>query len=288
MRYGLLYLKGLAMGLADLVPGISGGTIAVLTGIYQRLITALAKLNWRFLIALVSLDLHRLKQSHDIVFLLVLASGILSGIIIGAPIIHHLLDSYRPLVYAFFAGLICASLVTMINKNIRMAFFFLGVGAGLLLLVDSGLVLSFTLLNIFLAGSVAICAMILPGISGSFILLVLGIYQPLLGALVSLDIVKIVAFVSGALIGLLLFSRLIHLMLRHYHNQAMSLLLGMIGGSLASLWPWQKVGYGLVSPFAYTRLAAEDNYLVFSCILFIFGCAIICLLNLLVPRRTNP
>ena len=288
MRYGLLYLKGLAMGLADLVPGISGGTIAVLVGIYQRLITALTKLNWHFLIALVSLDLNRLKQNHDMVFLLVLASGVLSGIVIGAPIIHHLLDSYRPLVYAFFAGLICASLVTMIDKNLRLGFFVLGVGVGLLLLVDSGLVLSFTLLNIFLAGSIAVCAMILPGISGSFILLVLGIYQPLLGALVSLDIVKILAFVLGALIGLLLFSRLIHLMLRHYPNQVMSLLLGIIGGSLASLWPWQKVGYGLISPFTYTQLTAEDDYLILSCILFILGWAAIFLLSRLVPRRINP
>lgn len=287
MRHGLLYLKGVAIGLADLVPGISGGTIAVLTGIYQRLITALARLDWGFLIALLSLDLSRLKQRYDMVFLLVLASGILSGIVIGAPVIHYLLGFYRPLVYAFFAGLICASLVAMINRNLRLVFFVLGIGAGLLLLVDSGLVLNFTLLNIFLAGSIAICAMILPGISGSFVLLILGMYQPLLGALISFDLVKISAFVLGALIGLLLFSRLIHLLLRHYHNQLMSLLLGIIGGSITGLWPWQYVGYGLVSPLAYTQLSAQDNYLVFSFVLFILGCMMILLLNLLGPKRIN-
>lgn len=287
MRHGLLYLKGLAMGLADLVPGISGGTIALLTGIYQRLIAALAQLNWGFLTALLLLDYGKLRRKYDMAFLLILASGVFSGIIIGAPIIHYLLDSYRPLIYAFLAGLICTSLVTMLNRDLRLVFFIAGIGGSLMLLIDGNLALSWTLPNVFLAGGIAICAMILPGISGSFVLLVLGIYQPLLGALIALDWIAIMVFVSGALIGLLLFSRLVHLMLKHYYHQVISLLLGMIGGSLASLWPWQEEGYGLVSPFTYTHLTSQNSYFAVSCVLFILGGMVIFLLHRLAHRRAE-
>ena len=285
-KHILLYLKGAAMGLADLVPGISGGTVALLTGIYERLISGLARLDWNFLIALVSLDTQRLRHRYQAGFFIILAGGLCSGIAIGAPIINHLLEFYRPLTFSFFGGLIAASLLIMISKNLHIPFFILGVAGGLLLLAGGGVNMSFNHINIFFAGAIAICAMLLPGISGSFVLLLLDIYHPLVASLVSLDLSRIFVFAAGALVGMILFSKLVHFLLARYRHQILSLLLGVVTGSLALLWPWQQESRSLLSPFAYTQLTSQNNYLYASCLLFIIGCSLVFLLRWLGSNKS--
>ena len=283
-KHILLYLKGVAMGIADLVPGISGGTVALLTGIYERLIGTLSRLDWQFLLALLSMDTQKLRRHYHVGFLIVLGSGLGSGLALGAPIIHHLLEFHPPLIHSFFGGLIAASLVIMLSRELRASFFILGIGGGLLLSVPDGVSMSVNYINLFLAGAIAICATLLPGISGSFILLLLHLYQPLVAALVALDLSKLGVFAAGALVGMLLFSKLVHLLLAHYRNRTLSLLLGVVAGSLGALWPWQWEDDGWLSPAAYTQITAQSSYLYASCSLFIAGGLVVLLLKWLGSR----
>lgn len=272
-RFTLLYLKGIAMGIADLVPGISGGTVALLTGIYEQLIHILARLDWRFVWALLSFNGKKLKNDYSLDFLIILLIGILSGIAASIQFIHYALTYYLPITFAFFFGLICSSLFTIIHRDIHIGCLIIGIACGLGLVLSGGLNMSFSLANIFFAGSIAICAMLLPGISGSFILLILGIYQPLIAAVISLDLLRISIFVSGALVGLFLFSRLIRALLNLHRHRTISVLIGLMIGTLIRLWPWQhsENGFILLSPSAYTQITSHNSYALNSLIFFIIG-----------------
>ncbi len=272
-----LYLKGVAMGIADLVPGVSGGTIALISGIYYKLITSLAKIDLAFFSKMLRFKFASLQKDYDILFFIVLGTGILSGIAGGASLVHYALDNYSPVIYSLFAGMIIASAISLIDRTILKALaMWVGIILGFLLIFGIQVNLPWTPLAIFFAGGLAICAMLLPGISGSLILVLLGLYEPIINALIALDIFHISFFIAGALTTLFGFSRLILLSLQNYKKQTEGFIAGLMLGVLPKLWPWQSSEYSLelMSPVAYST-HGTSSYIVGVIIAFIAGLAMI-------------
>ncbi|TXS93643.1 DUF368 domain-containing protein [Parahaliea aestuarii] len=234
------------MGAADIVPGVSGGTMAFITGIYDRLLGAIRA----FDLALLGLVLKgRIKdawQHVDGAFLLTLLAGIATSILSLARLIAWLLETHPVPLWAFFFGLILASALVLLRQvgawnPARIACLLAGTGFALAVALSPALGLeSAGLPAVFGAGFIAICAMILPGISGSFILVLLGMYAVVLNALKSFDLEFIAVFAAGAACGLLCFSRLLHWLLRHQRPGTLALLTGFLFGSLAVVWPWKE------------------------------------------------
>lgn len=285
-QYLPLYLKGLAMGIADLVPGVSGGTIALISGIYYKLVKLLAQINLAFFGKLITFKFSVLQKEYEIVFFIVLGAGILSGIAGGAGLVHYALENYSPVVYSLFGGMIIAAAANLMAPNlinrssIKNINFWGGFGGGILfalvLIFWLNINLPWTPLAIFAAGGLAICAMLLPGISGSLILLLLGLYEPILNALVNLDFYHLSFFIAGALTTLFGFSKLIMFSLKNYNKQTMGFMSGLMLGVLPKLWPWQGGEYSLVlmSPAAYSS-HGNSAYLVACLVALIVGLAII-------------
>ncbi|MCW4631389.1 MULTISPECIES: DUF368 domain-containing protein [Marinomonas] len=239
-----VYLSGLLMGAADVVPGVSGGTIAFILGVYDRLIGALSGVNRHSASMLLKGDLKALWRHFDGTFLLTLGSGIVTSIFLLAGLITHLLAEYPSYLWSFFFGLILASAYFLIHQIIGFSWrhfvgLILGVatGASLSLLVPTQL--NTSLVMVFASGMIAICAMILPGISGSFLLLMMGMYGFILSAVKNLDFLVIFIFAVGALIGLLSFSKVLHYLLNHARSMTLSFLTGVMLGALVKVWPWK-------------------------------------------------
>jgi len=244
-RHLSIFIRGMAMGAADLVPGVSGGTIALITGIYDPLLQAISSFNLTLLRVLKSDGLASGWRSINGSFLLALAAGIGTSIIGLSGILHHLLEHERTLLYAFFFGLVASS-IPLIGREVQKwngvaigAFLF---GAALTFAIGSLPPLSIEpgYLYLFGCGALAACAMILPGISGSFILLLLGVYSPVIAAIKSYDVVTVAVVGIGAITGLLGFSRLLRRWLETSRNGMMALLSGFLLGSLQALWPWKE------------------------------------------------
>jgi putative membrane protein len=248
-----IYLSGLLMGAADVVPGVSGGTIAFILGVYDRLISALSGVNKDSIKMLVKGDVKGLWQHFDGGFLLILGSGILTSIFLLAGLVTHLLAVYPSYLWSFFFGLILASAYLLIRqiqgfnwRHLSVMSLGIVIGAGLSLLVPVHL--NTSLLMVFFSGMVAICAMILPGISGSFLLLMMGMYGFIMSAIKSLDILVIAVFSAGALIGLLSFSKILHYLLNNARSMTLAALTGVMLGALVKVWPWKIVNvWGVVS-----------------------------------------
>lgn len=247
--------RGFLMGLADVVPGVSGGTVALILGHYQRLITAISRIDATSLRLVAQRRLSEAWRRVDASFLVTLAIGMLLGVVSFASLMHHLLEDYPAYTLALFFGLIVAScwlVAGQVERFTAARWGLLAVGtalaAGLCLLQPLPTQLGW--LNVFLSAMIAICAMILPGISGAFILLLLGMYQPITGLLRSTlggeitatNVSLLLAFAAGCLCGLLLFSRVLRWLLEHYRNGTMSLLVGLMLGSLYRLWPFRSAG----------------------------------------------
>ena len=241
----LLFLKGMAMGAADVVPGVSGGTIAFITNIYETLIDSIHSIGPKTLVILKNEGIAKAWASFNGNFLLVLFLGVATSIFSLAKIITHLLSSQPILVWSFFFGLILVSAV-YVGRQIKdwNATKVATVAAGTLIAWQiSGMSpneIEATPLIIFFSGALAICAMILPGISGSFILLMLGMYSHILGAIKGLDIAVLSLFGAGCVIGILSFSRVLNWLLKHYHGLTMAMLTGFMIGSLNKVWPWKQ------------------------------------------------
>lgn len=241
----LLYLKGAGMGAADIVPGVSGGTIAFITGIYSELVTTLTRFDLHALRLLFSGQLRALWQHTNAGFIAVLLLGIISSVITLARLIHYLLEHQPVLLAAFFIGLIAASSVAVARHIGRwqlhhVAMALLGVLLMWGLANVSALQLQATPMNIFLGAAIAICATILPGISGGFLLLLMGLYAPIIGAIKDFELVTVIVFAAGAATGLLAFSRLLRWLLTRYTGLIMALLTGVLWGSLITIWPWKQ------------------------------------------------
>ncbi len=249
-RYLALFWTGVAMGAADVVPGVSGGTIAFISGIYERLLSAIGSFDSQAARLLMQRRFKACWRHVDGGFLLVLFSGILLSIVTFARLLTYLL-AHRPLlVWGFFFGLIAASII-FIWRRIKQR----DLVCWLLLLMGAAVVVASAFapqarlvteagphsLYIFGAGVLAICAMILPGISGSFVLLLLGMYPVILEAVVEPRLGVLAIFAAGNVVGLLSFSRLLSWLLRRYHNATLATLTGFLTGSLAVVWPWRQV-----------------------------------------------
>lgn len=241
----LLVLKGMAMGAADIIPGVSGGTIAFITGIYGQLLSSINTIDFKLLKVFRTEGIKAVWLKINGNFLTMLFAGIAVSILALSNMIKFLLVEYPVLVWAFFFGLVLASIFLMGKQvkstNIKNIIVFV-LGAFIAYLVTSlhPAQSEETYRNIFFSGMIAIVAMILPGISGSFILVILGSYATVLDAISALNFPIILTFCLGALIGLLSFSRLLKWTLDNYFDSAISLLTGFLLGSLNKIWPWKK------------------------------------------------
>lgn len=240
----ILFLKGMAMGISDLIPGISGGTIALLLGIYKDFISSLKSINYKSFIYLIRLDFKKLNNQLNLCFLLPVFFGILSSIFIFSSLISFLLLDYKVLLFSFFFGLIFFSsirLISSLKPTSTLDFFtvFVGLVIGLSFFFVSSLSTSNSIFSIFLAGFIAISAMLLPGISGSYILLILGKYEFMLDSISSFNWINILIFSLGAITGILSFSKMIHYLLKNYYRSTIFFLSGLMMGALNKVWPWQ-------------------------------------------------
>jgi len=244
----LLGLKGMAMGAADIVPGVSGGTIAFITGIYEELITSLNNINFRAIMILRKDGLKSFWNHINGNFFIFLLAGIAISLVSLVRIVTYLLENEPVLIWSFFFGLIIASIV-LIGKRVNYwrltTIVAILVGTVFALWISSIQTIANVDANwyIFLSGAIAICAMILPGISGSFILLLMGSYHMILNGLKNLDLLVIGLFGSGCVVGLISFSRLLKYLFNKFHDQTVALLTGFMIGSLYKVWPWKiRVG----------------------------------------------
>lgn len=273
-------LRGVLMGAADIVPGVSGGTMAFITGIYHRLISAITSFDFPLLRCVISGQWREAFRRSDAAFLATLLLGIAISVFSLARLITSLLDAQPLLLWSFFFGLILASAVVLTRHVSRWS---LASGFGLLLGalfagaigVSPAFALPITPASFFVAGFFAICAMILPGISGSFILVLLGMYPPVLAAIESFDWMLLTLFSLGAGTGLLVFSRFLSYLLSSHHNPTLATLTGFLFGSLLVVWPWKAppsdIGVMLpITPEEYA-FAYGDSKLILCVALILLG-----------------
>jgi putative membrane protein len=251
MQKFFLFLKGVAMGAADVVPGVSGGTIAFITGIYEELIDSINKINFEAISILRKEGFAKAWTYINGWFFVPLFLGIGVSIVSLAKGISYLLKNESVLLWSFFFGLVFAS-IFIVGKQVRSwklpsgMSFLVGACVAYLITVLPASGSNDALWYIALSGSIAICAMILPGISGSFILVLLGSYSVVLNAIHERDFTIIATFGVGAIIGLLSFARLLKIMFAKYHDTTIALLSGFLLGSLNKIWPWKRVDEVLI------------------------------------------
>lgn len=268
VQWAGLFLKGMAMGAADAVPGVSGGTVAVMTHIYERLIAAIRAAVPAF---------HRLRRGEGVIqawrtldgsFLLVLAAGILASLLLVANLVLYLLETHYPLVMALFCGLVLASarfLLREVERWSAASVVACLLGAILTVLLSLGSPVSVEApsgIYLFICGAVAISAMILPGLSGAFLLLLLGVYEPVLAALRGLEWSTIVVFAAGCLAGLLTFAHVLGWVFLRYRSETYAAIVGMLAASLVALWPWKNTslsggGISLLGPAEYEAATGQ-------------------------------
>lgn len=292
--YILLYLKGIGMGGADTIPGVSGGTVAFITGIYQELLDSISSVNVTALNLLKRGRFKDLWQHINGTFLVVLLAGVFTSIISLARLLSYLLLTYPIQVWSFFFGLVVISAV-LVMKEIKkwdlwiVLACLIGIAIAYYISVAAPAETPVAPWFIFIAGAVAICAMILPGISGAFILLLFGKYEYIMNALRNLDLEVIIVFALGCLTGILSFARLISWLLERYYNLAVSLLAGFMIGSLNKIWPWKEVtqyridSHGVQKPFleesvlptTYMEVTGQDPQVLWAILFMALGILIV-------------
>ncbi|MFC5625385.1 DUF368 domain-containing protein [Algoriphagus winogradskyi] len=245
-KYVLTYLKGMGMGAADIVPGVSGGSIALITGIYEELLNSINSVNGDSLKLLLKFEFNKFFQSINGAFLLSLLLGIMTSIFSLSKLITYLMAEHPIPLWSFFCGLILVS-AFLILKDIKKW------SIGVIIALIIGTVSAYFITDLpptsspdalwftFVAGAIAICAMILPGISGSFLLLILGKYEPILNAVSERNFATLGVFALGCIVGLLSFSRVISWLLKYFYSITIGLLSGFMLGSINKLWPWKIV-----------------------------------------------
>ena len=246
-EHAYLFFKGVGMGTADIVPGVSGGTIAFITGIYEALLTAIASINSRLVMQVLRLNLKQALAGLHLRFLVTLVCGIALAVISTSHLMHYLLTEHAVQTWSVFFGLITASILVVAHSiNKRFTTFPALILGAILAYGITGLIPLYTPEEpwfIFLSGMIAICAMILPGLSGSFILLILGKYAFITAALrnpVNPDNLEIILiFITGCLVGILGFSRILRYGLARWHDYTLALLTGIMLGSMRKVWPWK-------------------------------------------------
>ncbi len=254
-----VFWRGAAMGMADVVPGVSGGTMALVLGVYPRLIAALAALTgrptWR---SLVDRRWRAAWSAVDGTFLTTLVAGIAVAVIGLAGVIEAALEAYRPWVYAAFFGLIIASTLVVARQVRRsgapqVLVFFATAGAAFVLVGLAPVTTPDATWYLVLTGAIGICALVLPGVSGAFLLVLLGQYERVLGAIARADLAVLAPFALGAAVGLLGFARVLATWLRRFPSTTHAALAGFLAGSLRRVWPWQGD-----DPFRLTLVGPPD------------------------------
>ncbi|NQW36162.1 MAG: DUF368 domain-containing protein [Flavobacteriales bacterium] len=291
--YIIIGLKGIAMGAADVVPGVSGGTIAFISGIYQELIDTINAINFKALKILKNEGIKATWKAINGNFLASLLLGIGISVISLAQFIKWLLENKPVLLWSFFFGLVLAS-IFFVGKQVskwnikHIIVLIIGAIVAYYITVIPALGANTSPWFMFMAGALAICAMILPGISGSFILVLLGAYKPVLDAIHNKDFKTIFVLMFGAVVGILTFSRLLKWMFDHHKDTTLAVLTGFIIGSLNKIWPWKEVLQSeiingklkiilekSISPFQYQG----DNQLLLAFVFAIIGFGVIIVLE---------
>ena len=292
--YSLISLKGIAMGAADVIPGVSGGTIAFITGIYEELLDTINSVN---LAALKKLKTEGLKSFWSHIngnFIVALFLGIGISVYKLAGLVTYLMANEAVLLWSFFFGLIISS-VYLVGKKIahwdtaKFIGLIIGTAVSFYITLLAPMENPSALWYVFLSGAIAICAMILPGISGSFILLLLGSYELILTSIKDLKLAIIAVFASGCVVGLLSFSKLLSWMFKKYHDLTIAILTGFLIGSLNKIWPWKETistrinSHGETVPFIQENVLPTnfngDNQLIMAIVIAIVGLGIILLLE---------
>lgn len=286
----LLFLKGASMGAADLVPGVSGGSIALITGIYEKLLNSLKSFDKTVVQLLFKLEFQEIWKHIDGKFLVTLFAGILTSVFALSKFLSFLITHYPIPLWSFFSGLIIIAALIILRDIKSWSW-------GVIIALAIGTLAAYIITGlpptsstdavwfVFISGAIAISAMILPGISGSFILLILGQYERILLAVNERDIFTLALFALGCVVGLLSFSRLISWLLKQYHNFTIALLSGFMIGSINKLWPWKQVisyrldSKGVQQPFLtenilphrYLEITGEESLILFAALAFSFG-----------------
>ncbi|MEZ5103158.1 MAG: DUF368 domain-containing protein [Draconibacterium sp.] len=297
-EYLLLILKGMGMGAADVVPGVSGGTIAFITGIYEELINSIKSINLKAAKLLLSGKISEFWTTINGTFLVSVLLGIGISVFSLAKGLKFLLDHHPILVWSFFFGLIVASAIyvakTIKKWNIDVIVAGIaGIIIAYFITVITPAEANTTYWFIFISGAIAICAMILPGISGSFILVLLGMYKFILESVSNLQITILLTFLVGAALGIITFSNVLSWLLKKFHNQTIALLSGFMVGSLNKVWPWKEITKTFVDrhgeikplleenilPSTYETITGHNPQLLWSILLGILGFSLIFLIE---------
>ena len=283
-----LYFKGMAMGIADAFPGISGGTMALILGVYKELVNSISIINFSLFKTLKKEGLKEFWKKLNGTFLVILFSGIISSLVVFMNLASFLIDNFPILIWSFFLGLVSASIYIILKPTDLFDFnnktkhilknWFLLISSFYVSYLLTSLPeinnLNENILFIFFAGFIASCAMILPGISGSYILVILGLYKTMSKALINVELDKIVIFGFGVILGLTSFSKVVKWGFDKFPNKILIMMTGLIIGSIHKLWPW-KLNEINILPKNYS----EYNYQIESIVLFIIGFFLIFLLE---------
>ena len=292
-----IFARGACMGVADLVPGVSGGTIAFVSGIYDRLLAAVGAWSrpqpWKLLMRGKIPDLWR---HADGVFVASLLAGIICAALALSGVLHNLLETRLHLLLGFFLGLVLASAAAVALRmrspewtHLPLFLFGAALGAAVLTLSPSG-DFSPDLLALFFCGAAAICAMILPGISGSYILLILGAYPTVIAALKERDILTLSVFAAGCGLGLLLFARVLTFLLRRHRDGMTATLVGVMLGAAPKLWPWKESAAGakaILFPNVSPSDFSGDPQIALTATLGISGALLVFAIDALSRTRTK-
>ena len=294
-QYISVFLKGMAMGVAEVIPGVSGGTVAFITGIYERLLNAIKSFSPSLFGVLKEEGIKGVWEKIDGTFLVALFAGMLVSLVSLAHLITSLMEDYPVLLWSFFFGLIIASAV-FIGRQLSQW----NISNIIALVIGAVIAYFITIVSpaspneaiwfVFLAGAIAISAMILPGLSGSFILLLMGMYSYIFGAIKELDIAVIGVFGLGCLVGILSFSHVLSWTFKHYKDITLAFLTGLMLGSLNKVWPWRNVletrinSHGEEVPFRELSVLPSDfaggePYLLGALALMVVGFVVVFLLE---------
>lgn len=285
-------MTGFAMGTADLIPGVSGGTVAFLSGIYEELLHSIKIVSGKVLKLALQFKFKEAFRAVPFPFLVPLAVGLFAALFSLASLLSFLLSEYPSFVWAFFFGLVLASTWIVLKRVVKWDISDV-IGFAISTVVTYFVVGAIPIETpdnlpfIFLSGMIAICAMILPGISGSFILLLLGKYQQILAAVTNRDILTLGVFMAGCVIGLSLFSRVLSWLFKHHHDISVAILAGIMLGSIRKIWPWKEVvmtrinSHGEIVPLVEKNIlpSSIDMGVLFIILLGIAGAGIVLYLN---------
>ena len=296
-HYFILFLKGMAMGIANIIPGVSGGTIALITEIYEELINSIKSFDLKALKLLISLDIKRFIQHTNFYFLLAVFGGSVASVFSIANLFKVLFTNYPILIWAFFFGLIVTS-VYFVGKRVKRW----KIQSIIALVVGTAIAISLSfitpatensnLLFVFICGIIGISGMMLPGLSGSFILILMGNYELLMVTAITELNYLLAIFIIGSAVGLMSFSHALAWVLKHHKDATLALLTGFILGSLNIIWPWKKIAESMIIDgkekvleyhWYFPNITEKETLIAFA--LIVFGIVVVWGLESFSPKK---